>query len=775
MKKNQKSLFYELFLSISFTILLAAFIITKVLYDSSKEYLIKDVYSDIHTSILQLKDTIYPLIESYSISEYENIIKNELNHKHLLAIIVDDYNMSKMTNSKYLIGKLYHNNIIEDYDQNNISHQEILKNAFTKINHNIYSKDKSSTLGEITVYASNTLIQKKLDELIKSSILFALFSTLIILLVLYYVINKIIRIPLSDIIKLIENRSISDLAKYKIPSYNSKELSILSSTLNNMIGSIEDSKYKLGQNIAFLKSYELALDKSSIFIKTDFNGNITYANEYFYSISAYMPEEILKASYSILKHEDNSKEIYEDLWATIKSKKVWKGSLKNKGKINDFWLDSTILPILDENQNIVNFVIVGHDITKIVEQQVQLDKIAKTDILTNLGNRYKLIQDINHSIKPALAIINIDNFSQSNDFYGYETGDKIIKQIALLITKLSKGKNTYSYHIQGDEYVLFNQNIDKNLFEELIYKLLDTLSSSSIKINGENINFNFTTGISFENKDKILTSADMALKIAKRNNKNIVIFQEDISLNKEYENNIYWTKKIKKAIANDSFVPVYQAIVNNKTNKIEKYESLVRLKDIDNLISPFFFLNIAKKTKHYSTITKTMIEKTFERFKDTNIEFSINLTIEDILNKEIKEYIYMMLNSYNCASRVVFEIVESESIENFEAVTSFITKIKNYGCKIAIDDFGTGYSNFVYLMKLSADYIKIDGSLIKEIHTNTQAQIVVSTIVNFANKMKIKTIAEFVENEEIQNKVIELGIDYSQGYYFSKPELNIKN
>ena len=265
----------------------------------------------------------------------------------------------------------------------------------------------------------------------------------------------------------------------------------------------------------------------------------------------------------------------------------------------------------------------------------------------------------------------------------------------------------------------------------------------------------------------------MALKIAKRNSENIIIFSENISLNKEYQNNIYWTKKIKTAIQDDNFIPVYQPIINNKTKQIEKYESLVRLKDEDKLISPYFFLDISKKTKQYSTITKTMIEKSFKRFKDNDLEFSVNLTIEDILNEDIKNYIYSMLNKYNIGSRVVFEIVESESIENFDAVSNFITKIKSFDCKIAIDDFGTGYSNFVYLMKLNADYIKIDGSLIKEINTNEQAQIVVSTIVDFAKKMGIKTIAEFVENEAILNKIIELDIDYSQGYFFSEPKIDI--
>ena len=118
--------------------------------------------------------------------------------------------------------------------------------------------------------------------------------------------------------------------------------------------------------------------------------------------------------------------------------------------------------------------------------------------------------------------------------------------------------------------------------------------------------------------------------------------------------------------------------------------------------------------------------------------------------------------------------VESESIECFEEVEQFIGKVKSHGCKIAIDDFGTGYSNFEYLLKLKADYIKIDGSLIKNIDTHKETELVVSIIVEFAKKMGMKTIAEFVENESILNKVKELGIDYSQGYHFSPPTEEVR-
>ena len=170
------------------------------------------------------------------------------------------------------------------------------------------------------------------------------------------------------------------------------------------------------------------------------------------------------------------------------------------------------------------------------------------------------------------------------------------------------------------------------------------------------------------------------------------------------------------------------------------------------MISPYFFLEISKKTKQYTYITKIMIEKTFEKFKDIDISFSINITIEDILNDEIRTFIYTMLDNYKIGNRVIFEIVESESIEVFEQVHEFIKIIKSNGSRIAIDDFGTGYSNFEYLVKLEADYVKIDGSLIKNIDTNYTSFVVVKNIVQFSKDLGMKTIAEFVENEAILKK-----------------------
>jgi EAL domain-containing protein (putative c-di-GMP-specific phosphodiesterase class I) len=237
-----------------------------------------------------------------------------------------------------------------------------------------------------------------------------------------------------------------------------------------------------------------------------------------------------------------------------------------------------------------------------------------------------------------------------------------------------------------------------------------------------------------------------------------------------HKDNMEWIQKIKTAIANDKIIPYFQPIVNNETKKIEKYECLVRLIDEqDKVISPFFFLDIAKHSKLYESITKIMIKKSFQTFNNSNYEFSINLSIEDIIDYNLFGYIKNMLSIYPLADKVCFELLETEKIENYQIIADFVSEVRELGCKVSIDDFGSGYSNFSHLLNLNFDYLKIDASLIKNIHNDKNKQIIVKTIVTFAQELGIKTIGEYVESEEIYDYIKAMGITYSQGYYFSEP------
>lgn len=530
---------------------------------------------------------------------------------------------------------------------------------------------------------------------------------------------------------------------------------------------------KLKKENHILKQYNEATKDSNIISTADLKGNITYVNDKFCEVSLYTYEEVLGKPHSIVRGEEDD-EIFQQLWETIKNKKVWYGVLKNRKKNGEFyWVNINIRPILDEKNEIIEYIAIRHEITDLVLKTEELKRNLRLDSLTNIGNRYKLIEDVSKSVNPCISILDIVSFSDVNDFFGYKTGDNVLKIVARKIEELLIDKENYKvYRDHSDTFCIVAQNEDRDKFIKNIDEISKTIAKVPIVIKSRELYVQLSYVFSFESKENLLETANI-IKRYSHANKNIIIYDKALELEKDYEKNIFWTLKIKKALDEDKIVPYFQPIYNLKTNKIEKYEALVRLIDGNNVISPYYFLDISKKSKQYLQLTKTMIQKTFDYFKDKDFEFSINLTFEDIKSEYISSFIIELLKEYKIGHRVVFEIVESEEIDNFRKINEFFVTIREYGCKIAIDDFGSGYSNFEYLAKLNVDYIKIDGSLIKDILINKSSQNIVSMLVNFAKGQKVKTIAEFVSNKDILNKVRELGIDYVQGYYIKEPIASI--
>jgi PAS domain S-box-containing protein len=545
-------------------------------------------------------------------------------------------------------------------------------------------------------------------------------------------------------------------------------------------GTIQDITKMHETQLAIEKSlndvyhYKKVLDDSSIVSRTDAKGVITYVNDNFVKRSGFSREELIGKSHSIVRHPDTPKELFENLWSTIKGKKTWHGVIKNRSKSGDYYvINATIEPLLDTTGEIVEYMAVRHDVTEIYNKQEELKKLALTDILTSLNNRAKLIDDLKKSHSPSIAIFDIDGFSNINDFYGHEMGDFILRELGTNIARFAEGKAT-AYRYTSDKFALLCDETDREHFLSLIEAILRQSDTHEYTFQELNVSIKLSVALSFEPKSTIIQSVDMILVELKKRQLNFLIYDKSLGIEEEVKNNIEWNKKLKDALNENRIINFYQPIFNNHTSKIEKYESLVRMVERDGtVISPFKFLDIAKKSKQYLSLTKKVIENTFEKFKENDIEFSINLTMEDIVSSDINSILDYRMSDKRYHSRVVYEIVESEGLEKTQEVLEFIQKAKKNSCKIAIDDFGTGYSNFDYLIKLSPHYIKIDGSMIKNITTNTDNEEVVKTIIEFAKKRNLKTIAEFVSSKEVFDKVVELGIDYSQGYYIGEPKSDL--
>jgi diguanylate cyclase (GGDEF)-like protein/PAS domain S-box-containing protein len=538
------------------------------------------------------------------------------------------------------------------------------------------------------------------------------------------------------------------------------------------ITKMHESQLELQKSLNDVYHYKKVLDDSSIVSRTDTRGVITYVNDNFVKISGYSREEAIGSTHSLVRHPDTPKAFFADLWKTIQSKQTWHGVMKNRTKNGGYYvINATIEPLLDINGEIVEYMAVRHDVTELSDKQDELEKLAMTDILTSLYNRSKLIDDLKSAQNPSIAIFDIDGFSNINDFYGHEMGDFILRELGMNISRMVQEQPVKVYRYTSDKFALLGEGMEREHFLHLVQTLLAQSDTYEYLFNDITVSIKLSVAVSFEPKNTIVQSVDMILVELKKRKLNYLIYDKALGIEEEIKNNIEWNKKLKEALKEDRIVNFYQPIYNNHTGKIEKYESLVRMIDTDGtIISPFKFLDIAKKTKQYIPLTKRVIENTFEKFKENDIEFSINLTMEDIVSAEINSILDYRMSDKRYHSRVVYEIVESEGLEQSEEMVEFIRKAKKNSSKIAIDDFGTGYSNFDYLIKLSPHYIKIDGSMIKNIPTNTDNEEVVKTIIEFAKKRHLKTIAEFVSSKEVFDKVVELGIDYSQGYYIGEPK-----
>ena len=228
---------------------------------------------------------------------------------------------------------------------------------------------------------------------------------------------------------------------------------------------------------------------------------------------------------------------------------------------------------------------------------------------------------------------------------------------------------------------------------------------------------------------------------------------------------------IKGVLESGTVEPYVQPIMDATTDKINKFECLMRLKDPGSgaTYSIFPLLTTAKTVHLYEGLMELMVEKSMAIFKELPYAFSLNLSYEDIGNQRFRRYILHKIQEFPEPSNIIFEILETDVIEDFDVIRHFIDDVRKFGCRIAIDDFGSGYSSMENILKLTPDFIKIDGSLIHDIDHSAESLAIVKSVINMAGELHAKTVAEYVHSKDVLDVIKSLGIDYLQGYYTGRP------
>ncbi len=417
-----------------------------------------------------------------------------------------------------------------------------------------------------------------------------------------------------------------------------------------------------------------------------------------------------------------------------------------------------------------------HDINHKLEQKVaektkEIHHRLYFDALTNLPNRVALIESLELSRSGALIIINIDDFKEVNDFFGHTTGDLLLIEFSdALEGQMYLQKYAKVYRLHGDEFAIhINAPIAEAALFEFSEKVMHRIDGMQFLCDETEVSISATAGMTLE-LNGALEKADIALKFAKKQGKQQLIYDERYSIEQEYQSNIIWVRKLKHAIDHGQLIPYFQPIFDNRTGAIVSYESLIRLREEDGtIVTPGQFLGVVKKAKLSDKLTQIVIEQSCLRFAGTGASFSVNLSVDDINNESTIAFIKERVAFHGVAHQITFEILETEGIANYQNVADFIAQAHAMGSKVAIDDFGSGYSNFEHMIKLHVDYIKIDGSLIRNIDHDEYSRIIVQTIIDFAKKLNIQTVAEFVHSEIVYETVKGLDIDRSQGFFLAEP------
>jgi c-di-GMP phosphodiesterase len=403
------------------------------------------------------------------------------------------------------------------------------------------------------------------------------------------------------------------------------------------------------------------------------------------------------------------------------------------------------------------------------------------DDLTSLKNRLALEDDIKDNEFVSVALIDIDAFDDINELYGFSTGNLVLIEVAKILSEFSSKYSVSAYRIYGNVYCLADKKMmGFSKYNDFITELETLFKNKPIYIEQLDIDIfiNITLGISIAQEEPIKT-AGIALKKAKKSNMPFFVYNNDIDTKEIIKKSIYWREKLKRAIEESKVTPFYQAIFDRNKN-IVKYETLMRIEDTNEkgettYISPYLFLDISVKTKQYLQLSNQVISKALNDLIKTDKQISINLSFKDILDSEFIVFLDKNLDRIENIhkQRLVFEILESDYISDYTLLEDFITKYRNQGIKIAIDDFGTGYSNFAHILKIRPNYIKIDGSLIKNINTDKNSYEMVKSVVDFSKALNITTIAEFVHSSDVFDLLLELGINEFQGFYLAEPKTNI--
>ncbi|MGK7926338.1 MAG: EAL domain-containing protein [Spirulina sp.] len=461
----------------------------------------------------------------------------------------------------------------------------------------------------------------------------------------------------------------------------------------------------------------------------------------------------------------------------------------------EFIIEYSAAPIRLDSDRIVGAVLVCRDVTYSHNLASQLSWQASHDALTGLANRREFERNLQQILLEAklgkhehvLCYLDLDRFKIINDTQGHAAGDQLLRQIADLLQSQLRSTDILA-RLGGDEFAILLPYCSLITGQQVATRLIESIKAFRFNWREKTFSVGASVGLvtidrAVESGAKLLSWADAAMYAAKdRGGNRLYIYQNGDRDLERRQGDMQWVSRIIKALEEDRFFLYAQPIANVRQESEFHYELLIRMKDDrGRLIAPGVFIAAAERYNLMPEIDRWVVRKLFSTLSShfqahpaeralPSTWYAINLSALSLNDEGFFEFLQQQFARYQIPPEIIcFEITETAAIANINQATKFIRKLKKLGCSFALDDFGSGMSSFTYLKNLPVDYLKIDGHFVKHLSRDPVNVAMIEAINRIGHLMGLKTIAEFVENDDILEQITAIGIDYVQGYRIAKP------
>ncbi|MBI5451380.1 MAG: EAL domain-containing protein [Gammaproteobacteria bacterium] len=531
----------------------------------------------------------------------------------------------------------------------------------------------------------------------------------------------------------------------------------------------------------------------AIIITQNSRGEITMINQYGEALLGYQSDELLGSPFANhISQTDITSDAFKDIFDLVAGRR---SHLNHE--LNMLCKDGTLRyiawyhsrPPQHENEG-SEVLSVGIDITDRKIAESKLSWLAQHDSLTSLANRRQLQtilgRLINLAVRDqqsgALLYLDIDQFKDVNDSSGHHAGDALLKNIAERLGSTLQNDEVIA-RLGGDEFAIVVPRATREQAIETAKQIEAQLKNIALPASGRIHRISASIGIALfpqhgESVYDLLANADIAMYQAKGGGRGRWhLFSDDNNIREQLQQRIYWKDRLEQALIEDRFVLHYQPIVDISSGLTTHFEALIRLKnDDDSLTLPGAFIQIAESAGMIHRIDRLVVSKAIDQIEQLHADslhpiFSINLSAHAFNDPDLFELIKERVRHGRFdASKLIFEVTETAAVSDFAAARDYMQAIRELGCRFSLDDFGVGFSSFYSLKQLPVDYIKIDGSFIRNLHENPDDQILVQALAQVARSFGKKTVAEFVDNDQALRLLSRYQIDYAQGFFLGRPQ-----